>query len=476
MYGIYLDREAKISITAQLCHQLRQKIRSGELKGGTRLPATRKLAQEYGIARNVVIDTYEQLIAEGYLIAQTGSGTFVAEGIADIQGETDTEQREGSLRNSDHVVQTQMPTEENEEMIDFQTGTPDLRYFPRKHWGRYLKEAAEEASIKHYDYDDLKGVAVLRQQIAEYLFRTKGMHADPDQILIVSGTSDGIALIAQLFRSDYSAIYVEDPTIEFIPYIFKQANYRISPVEVDEFGMKLHQFSQFEKDHLIAVTPSHQFPSGSVLSIQRRQHAVKLAVLADTYIIEDDYDSDFRLKGVPIPPLYTLNSDRVIYIGSFSKTLAPSLRLGFLVVPHHLVNGFVHLRLEMSHRTPTIPQIALAHFMRDGRLDRHIHKMKRIYRHRRNLLISSLKQYFGDRIKIRGDKAGMHLLVEFPKHMATIDWNQSTTYGVCVYSVEEECMVKGEHQHQISLGYGTVTEEKIERGVQQLHRFVQDHM
>jgi GntR family transcriptional regulator/MocR family aminotransferase len=292
--------------------------------------------------------------------------------------------------------------------------------------------------------------------------------------MIVSGSTEGFALIAKALRPDYPSIYPEDPTIEFTQNIFRQSGYRITPVEVDESGMKLHEIACLQDGHLMLLTPSHHFPSGSILSIQRRQHAVRLAEQSDSYIIEDDYDGDFRLKGVPIPPLYTLNPDRVLYVGTFSKTLAPGLRIGFLVLPRRLVGRFATLREELNFRSPSIPQIALAGFIRDGRLDRRIHKMKAIYRNRRNLLIEALKRHFGDRAVIRGDEAGMHVQVEFPKGPYDVDWQRSVEYGVKIYRVEDYCLVKGSHSHQILLGYGNIREEDIKTGIGRLSRFVHD--
>lgn len=289
-----------------------------------------------------------------------------------------------------------------------------MRSFPRKEWAKYLKIAAEDSPGVLFDYGDIRGEEELRSEISVYLHRTRGMRCSIGQIMIVSGSSEGFALIAKAMRPQYPFIYLENPTIEITQNIFRQTDYRITPVEVDEFGMKLHEIASFQDGYLMLLTPSHHFPNGSILPIQRRQHAVRFAEKSDSYIIEDDYDGDFRLKGVPIPPLYTLNPDRVIYVGTFSKTLAPGLRIGFMVLPRRLVGRFASLKEELNIRTPTIHQIALARFIRDGRLDRHIHKMKTIYRNRRSLLIEALKRHFGNQAVIRGDEAGMHVQVEFP--------------------------------------------------------------
>jgi len=465
LYGIYLDTSCGIPVTSQLCSQIRRKIENGELAEGTRLPPTRKLAQEFGIARNIAIDAYEQLIAEGYLIGQAGSGTYVAEGIRPITAGMQDLDTLPDLPSID--VQSQ-----EQGIIDFTIGTPDLHSFPKKLWGKYVKAAAVHEPIGVYDYGDIRGEETLRTAIASHLHRTRGMRCHPGQIIIVSGSSEGMTLVAQALRSSFNAVYMEDPTIEFAQHIFKHANYRLMPMVVDESGMKLHELPRLQEGQLILLTPAHQFPTGSILSIRRRQHAIRLVEQADAYLIEDDYDGDFRLKGVPIPPLHTLNPERVIYVGTFSKTLAPGIRIGFLVVPSQLITRFASLKENLNMRTPSVTQLALAQFMQEGRLERHIHKMKGIYRARRNLLVTALKQKLGGRITIRGDEAGMHVLMETANGLNIDDWQQSVAYGVRVHGVEEYCLVQGQRTQQVVLGYGNVHKEDIEAGIERLHRFI----
>lgn len=517
MFGISVDRSSPRPVTAQLCSQLRRKIETGELAGGTRLPSTRNLAQVLGISRNIAIDVYEQLIAEGYLIGRTGSGTYVAEGIADaFEWRSDVganTPRSTSPQNAQHAGMHSIPSgpqhesppiqpqnrssgklqhpacstppaieqlftlqhqrrSGQEDMIHFATGVPDLRSFPRNKWALYLKAAARETADALYDYGDIRGEEELRAAIASFLYRSRGMRCEPDQIVIVSGSSEGFALIAQALRPLYHTVLLEDPTIDTAEAVFTHAGYRIDPVGVDESGMKIHERQSLAPGHLILLTPSHQYPTGSILSIQRRLHAVALAERADACIVEDDYDGDFRLKGVPVPPLQTLGPEHVIYAGTFSKTLAPGLRLGFLVLPYRLIDRVLDVKDALNLRTPAIAQIALARFIRDGHLERHIHKMRVIYRNRRHLLIAALHRHFGSGAVIRGDEAGMHLRVEFPHGPGGVDWSKSSEFGVTVQSVEEYCRLPRDCSNDILLGYGNVGEEDIERGIERLSRFV----
>ncbi|WP_274365477.1 PLP-dependent aminotransferase family protein [Paenibacillus thermotolerans] len=463
MFGIQIDSSLSLSVTAQLCGQLRRNIENGVLPAGTRLPPTRKLSQEFGIARNIVIDVYEQLAAEGYVTGKVGSGTYVAEGIS-----ANPLSEDGDQPATDPAVPHRA-----DGFIDFTAGTPDLFAFPRKEWAKYLKEAAEDGSNNLYDYGDIRGEYELRSAIASYLYRTRGMRCHPDRIMIASGSADGLALAARAMSSRFHSVYLEDPTIEFAQHIFRHAHFKLVPVQVDASGMELQHISRLEKGHLLLLTPSHQFPCGSILSIQRRQHAVKLAEQSDSYILEDDYDGDIRLKGIPVPPLYTLAPDRVIYIGTFSKTLAPSLRIGFIVVPNKLIGGFASLREEMNLRVPSVPQIALARFIRDGRLDRHVYKMKLVYRNRRNQLAGALHNAFGDRVTVYGDEAGMHIMVEISGISSPIDWHRAEAYGVRVQSPEDYALIRGIHGNRIVLGYGHLSEPEVVEGIDRIRRFVE---
>jgi len=476
LFGITLDRSSARSATAQLCDQIRRLIEIGELERGTRLPSTRNLAKELGIARNVAIEAYEQLIAEGYLVGRIGSGTFVAEGITPGIGLRAADTREASGRTEAAAPSGQDAPRAGDGaggLIRFDTGVPDLERFPRRRWARYLKEAAEEAEGR-YDYRDVRGEEGLRREIAAFLHRSRGMRCDPDRIMIVNGSSEGFALVARTLKPQFDSVCLEDPTIEITGHIFLQSGYRIEPVPVDESGMRVHEIGTLPPGRLLVLTPSHQYPTGSILPIQRRLHAVQLAEEADAYIVEDDYDGDFRLKGVPIPPLYTLGPERVIYAGTFSKTLAPGLRLGFLALPRSLAGKFAAFKEAANLRTPAVLQAALARFIRDGHLERHIYRMRAVYRTRRALLIEALNRHFGGRAVIRGDEAGMHLLVEFPDLDAAPEWSRSAEYGVVVDSVEDYCLQRGFRTRQIVLGYGNIREEDIEPGIERLSRFVRE--
>ncbi|MFF2886114.1 PLP-dependent aminotransferase family protein [Paenibacillus sp. NPDC057967] len=466
MYGIMIDKSSALSATRQLCMQLRALIETGQLTEGTRLLPTRTLAKEWGIARNVVIEVYEQLTAEGHLECRVGSGTYVAEGIM------------LAPRDRASIVTSEVPVSSTahagrSDIIDFATGIPDLELFPRTAWAKYVRHAAESIADAEPGYGDIRGDWNLRCAIRDYVFRAKGIQCLPEQIFICSDASEGLILTALTLSSDFHSIYMENPTIEFTRDIFEQSRYKLVPVEVDGNGMKMESLNRFAPGHLALLTPSHQFPTGSLLSIQRRQRAIRLAEDADSYLIEDDYDSEFRLRGIPVPPLQTLSPSRVIYVGTFSKTLSPSLRIGFLIVPPALMDRFADRKAKLNMFTPLLIQKALGQFIQDGQLDRHIHAMKKVYRKRRALLKDRLHDVLGDEISILGDEAGMHVMVQFhSKRLSLLPWGDTAPYGFLIECSVDYCWSDRPDETGIVLGYGNLSAQKIEEGMRRIQKFV----
>ncbi|WP_426445763.1 PLP-dependent aminotransferase family protein [Paenibacillus sp. S-38] len=465
MFG-FSPAEGAGSMTKQLCSHLRAHIGNGTLPPGLRLPPTRRAAQELGIARNIVIEVYEQLTAEGYLITRIGAGTYVANSI--------------ELRSPKSVppqpapVPAPVPNRHAGDWIDFDAGTPDLRHFPRKLWSQYMRDVTANEPEHVLDYGDCRGSGALRETLVRYLFRVKGIRCTPDQIIVTSGTSEGCLLLASAFGDMFRAVYVEEPTIGFIADIFKTLHYTVHPVEVDAQGMNVGQIDPSAPQGLLILTPSHQYPTGSILSIQRRQQAVKLAETYGHYILEDDYNSEFRHKGSPIPPLHLLAPDRVIYAGTFSKTLSPAIKLGFLIVPPHLVDRILQTKADLNLSASSLTQMALSRFIEDGHFDRHIHKMRAIYRKRRIFLKEQVQRLFGGETQVLGDEAGMHVQLVFrPEVYGSVDWKGCEAFGVRLSSFDEYARRQGRHPGKIVLGYGKLTEADIAEGLRKLHAFVQ---
>lgn len=469
MFGIRIDRNLELSLTRQICDQLRNLIEDNVLKSGERLASTRQMAEELRISRNIMIEVYEQLTAEGYLESKVGSGTYVADHIIHVGYIKKNKRKKNALR--ERILQDRDKI--NDDMIYFEGGIPDLKLFPRKLWSKYLKLAVENSQSDIFNYGDIMGDYTLKKVLSDYIFRVKGIQCHPDQIIIVSGSSEGFMLLARAFKNKYKEIHVEDPTVNFIKNIFNNQNYQIKPIRVDQNGMKIEKLEGYCHPNLILLTPSHQFPTGSILTIQRRQRAIKIAEKTGSYIIEDDYDSEFRLKGIPIPPLQVLNPERVIYVSTFSKNMFPGLRLGFLVIPVDLINIIHTVKTRLNIRTSTINQRTLANFIKDRHLDRQIYRMKKEYKKRRALITSLLNKKFADDIILNGDKTGMHLQVEFhPDKHSQINWKHSEKYGVKVDTFEDYSLIKGKNSNKIVLGYGNLNSEQINTGIERLHRFL----
>lgn len=462
MLGIYIDKTLKISITNQLCSQLRALIIEGKLKSGDKLPPTRKLAEELNISRNVVIEAYEELIAEGFLESIPGSGTYVSSDINPME----------SLKNKEVKIFKRIKSKK-EDIIDFMSGIPDLKFFPSKQWMKCLKDSLS-SSYNIFSYNDIKGNEELREEISNYLFRIRGIEVSPEQVITVSGASQGYLLIARALTS-YEKIYIEEPTVRFIPNIFKCFEYKLKPIEVDNGGMKVEEIFPDKDKALILLTPSHQFPTGSILSIQRRQKIIDWTKKTESLIIEDDYDSEFRFKGVPIPPLWSLDDERVIYVGTFSKNLSPSLRLGFLIVPKKLINLFLKIKYELNIYTSSIEEKTLAFFIKNGFLERYIYKMNKLYKKKRNLLEEVLKSYFGENIIIEGNSAGLHMGVSFDSEKyKNIDWKRSLEYKVKVYEFSRYSFKNKDYKNKIVLGYGNLTLDEIKEGAKRIYNFLEN--
>ena len=474
MFGLKINRNLDLSLTRQLCDQLRELIEKGILKSGQRLPSTRKMADELQISRNVMVEVYEQLTAEGYLESIVGSGTYVSKNIV----------QDRYINNSKQIIKSrkEKKIEENldivnNDIIQFVGGIPDLKLFPRKLWSKYLKNTVQNSTADIFGYGDILGDFELRKTLTDYLFRVKGIQCNPDQIIITSGSSEGFMLTARVFTNKYKSVFVEDPTVNFIKTIFNKLNYHLKPITVDKDGMKIEDLEKYKQAGLILLTPSHQFPTGSILPIHRRQRVIQIAETTKSYLVEDDYDSEFRLKGVPIPPLQVLNSSRVIYVSTFSKNMSPGLRLGFLVIPTDLINDFRTVKNTLNIRTSTIKQRAMAYFIKDGHLDRQIYRMKKEYKKRRSYMITLLSKKFGGDITIQGDETGMHLQLEFlPEKYNLINWNSAEQYGIKIISFEEYSLIKGENKNKIVLGYGNLDLKNIKSGINRLVEFVEDEI
>jgi GntR family transcriptional regulator/MocR family aminotransferase len=458
-----IDPESTVSLSRQLYSKIKELILEGKLHAGEKLPSTRALARELQISRNTVLEAYDQLIAEGYLEGHHGSGTLVAEGI----------QLTKPLPKPSSVPMLHNPAAASDR-IDFRSGIPDLAKFPRKEWARLYQQVCHDISDKALRYHSSAGATELRVAIAGYLLRSRGISCDPSDIMIVSGSTQGLSLIGRLLSGSKSEVIVEDPIHHGLLNVISSCGYRISSIPADEDGLDTRLLKPSAEVSFLYTTPSHQYPLGGILPIQRRQALIRYAIENNCYIVEDDYDSEFRYEGHPVSSLYELMPERVIYLGSFSKILAPALRLGYILLPKALHDRYRLIKMYSDVHTEVISQYILAEFIQNGGLEKHIRKMKKLYSMKRKLLLQELEKHFSGEYEIKGHAAGLHVLVHFHQVRFTKELLSSLMkHQVRVYPVEDFAVERFHlYEQDIILGYSHLSQDEIIRGIQLLREVI----
>lgn len=452
-----LDKTNKRSYTRQIYTGIREKILSGELGAGEPLPSSRELSRELSVARNTVLTAYDMLVSEGAVRSIAGSGFYVCGGVRNVRQDSSLEDRQTASL-SDLVV--------TDWTINFDSGLPALDLFPRERWSRAVSRAFLDAPTSALGYDDPQGRPELRRALCGYLKKTRGIRCGPEQIIVTAGAKQGLSLAAKCLLRPCGEVWMENPSNINVKQIFSYYTKNIVPFEVDDQGIRPEQFPGGGAPDLIFTTPSHQFPMGGILPIQRRIALVEFARSSGAYLLEDDYDSTFTYDGPPPNSLFELDRERVIYVGTFSKVLFPSIRLGYLVVPAHLVAEMRELKRLADHHTNSVYQLALMRFMESGDLERHIRRMKKEYRRRRDWLLELLHTCFGEQVHIHGAAAGMHLVAELDGVIFSEEQMQTLlSSGVYVVPVERHSLTRGTHENQIILGYAGLTREQMEGGL-----------
>ncbi|WP_199613714.1 MocR-like pyridoxine biosynthesis transcription factor PdxR [Paenibacillus alkalitolerans] len=454
MDWLSINRERSVPYIRQVYVGIREAIHSGKLKPGEKLPSTRELAERLGVSRNVVMEAYDMLFAEGYVSGKKGKGTFVAEG-AQLDRLPDMPK---SRRKDASVV--------DESVIDFRTGMPDGGCFPRGLWVQCYKKAVLNGPTRQFHYQPAAGSAALREALAGYLRRARGIVCDPDCIVVTNGAAQALAISAKLLLGPGRAAAIENPSTREIRSIFASYGGHIHSVPVDRGGIVTSALPDDPRVRMIYVTPSHQFPTGGVLPIQRRIELLHYARSVDAYIVEDDYDSEFRYEGPPVSALYELDPDRVIYVGTLSKMLSPSLRIGYAVLPEPLVENFIMEKWISDIHTHSLEQEALAVFIDEGHLERHVRKMRHRYRKKQQLLVKSLAEKFNGNIELFGTSTGLHISVHAPHLPASPE--PVNVGGVRLYPVQYHVFGDERRKHEWMFGFGHLSEQEIVEGVRRL--------
>ena len=466
---ITINRQSQTPLIKQVYQGIKTQILTGTLKPRKKLPSTRHLAKELRLSRNVIIEAYEQLLAEGYIEAIEGSGTYVVDGVI-------LEHYKSSLQTKrENIIGLRHEPQKN--MIDFRTGVPNLSLFPKEIWADLYKKICQDLPSIHLDYHEPRGCYDLRYELTHYLRRVRGVNCGPDQVIITTGAAQAFTMLGRLFNKINKDVLVEDPLSHGIIATLEKADMNLHPIPVDEKGMNTDRLPLHLKPSLIFTTPSHQYPTGSILPIKRRIDLINYARSKSAFIVEDDYDSEFRFEGAPIESMQSLDAGRVIYVGTFSKILCPALRMGYMILPEELIEKVRNIKYTEDLHSPVLEQLTLARFIREGYLDKHIRKSKKHYQQKSLAVIETLQDFFGDGINIIGHTTGIHLAVFFKKVVFDDSlFGKLIENGIQVPSVEEHAIVKGLHGQEIMIGYGNLSDEEIIEGIRRMHSVLKCHI
>ncbi|MFS1514861.1 PLP-dependent aminotransferase family protein [Chengkuizengella sp. SCS-71B] len=462
---------------AALYHAIHDEIINGKLKKGIKLPSTRELAMSYEISRGIVNQVYEKLTAEGYLSSEIGKGTFIIYEGKPLEEKkqkhtykirlSDWAQRLSTLNNQSFPLTSAHHNEKK--CIHFKVGSPDLSSFPFETWNRCLYAQIRETTIPSiHDTNLTEGYLPLREAISNHLLKTRGIQSTPDEVVIVNGSMQAIAICSQLLINPEDKVIVENPCYKGIHRAIQAAGGVTAPMDVEEDGIQLQMENW--KAKLAFVTPSRQYPTGVVLNLSKRQKILEWAHNNNALIIEDDYDSEFRFRGRPIEPLKVLDhQDRVIYIGTFSKTMKTELRVGYVVLPKQLVQPFHQAKqLYEPHATGILEQRALTSFINQGLYERHLRKMTRIYQSKHEMCLNMLIIKLSHLFLIYESDAGLHIYgkwllsgvkYEFLKQKCGekgVFWTDSTNMRLESHSNK---------QHTACFGFSHLSLEDIRTGI-----------
>ncbi|GHA41683.1 transcriptional regulator [Amylibacter ulvae] len=479
--SIHIDRTARKKIGVQLYMGLRDIILTGGLCAGDRLPATRTLAKEIQVSRTTVIDAIDRLVAEGLLESRVGAGTYVSEILENQRPRTpnvdtaDTSNARPRLaHNLTHATETYAPRSWLPHTTGaFVTALPALDAFPMAHWARLSARHLRGSRDDIMGYGQPKGLLQLRQAIATHLNASRGIRCHSEQVFITAGAQQAFSLIGTVLLNAGDQVWYENPGAAGARNAFLSRGAQMVPIDVDKDGMNVAQGIQKSPHFRLAfVTPSHQQPLGHVMSLARRLELLDAANTAQAMIVEDDYDGDFYFGGQPHPPLKSIDTQgRVIYVGTFSKTLFPSLRLGFMLVPDGLIDTFDHLFASWISTAPTSVQSIVADFMDEGHFSTHIRMMRRLYSARYDAMIEASSQ-MPNGFTLGETKSGFHTMGYLPENADEHKLVRAAgENGVIVAPLNRYCLTPIQ-QKGLVLGFGSSTPEQINSGMKTLRKLV----
>jgi GntR family transcriptional regulator/MocR family aminotransferase len=477
-----LDRRSGKPLHKQVYEAFCGAILGRNLRSGQRVPSSRALASELRVSRIPVLSAYSQLLAEGYFEARSGSGTFVSSSLPDQRASldrgNDTRQptRSGCrlVSKRSMLLPSYRPAPWTNKWGAFIVGQPAFEHFPFQIWSSLVNRHVRNIRVTSLHYGDPMGSESFRDTVAGYLRTTRAVSCDAGQIMIVSGSQQALDLCVRVLCDPGNKVWIEEPGYWLARHVFTMAGCRLVPVAVDEEGLDVAAgMKRSRKARAAFVTPSHQFPLGVTMSASRRLQLLDWAYGSGSWIIEDDYDNEYRYESMPIASLQGLDRhSRVIYIGTFSKTLFPSLRLGYIVVPPDLVDRFVAARQAMDVYPSHLYQAVLHDFIREGHLARHIRRMRLIYSERRNVLVEALRREFSTSIQILGAEAGMQLVVALPKGLRDRSVSrQAACQDLWLWPLSV-CYSEKVLRQGLILGFGSTAPSEIPKAVRGLRNIM----
>ncbi|MEH7326721.1 PLP-dependent aminotransferase family protein [Priestia megaterium] len=457
-----LNRKDDIPLYHQLYEYIKKEIVSSRVEVNDKLPSIRSLAAYLNVSRNTVDMAYQQLLAEGYVESKPKSGLYVTNTRFDLL-QTD---RKPTVFLHPH-------SETKSCTYDFRYGKVDSRLFPLNEWKKRYNESLQTYREALFTYQESQGEESLREEIATYLYQSRGVVCSKHQIVIEAGTQQSLSLLAQMLKQSIRDIAFENPCYDGASFVFKQHGFSLKTVSLNNKGINIQELYD-SQTRAVYVTPSHQFPYGMIMPVSRRIELLEWANDCNGFIIEDDYDGEFRYKGSPIPSLQSLDSNgRVIYTGTFSKSFMPSLRISYLVLPEVLLKTYHEQRFSLYEQAvPTLHQQTLGLIMKNGEWNKHLRRVRTAYQLKHSTLLAALQKEFNENITISGELAGLHILVRVHNDMNEQQLiNAARKQDVSVYGTSRYWLTEVPKQKpHILLGFGSLRREEIEEGIRRLKK------
>jgi GntR family transcriptional regulator / MocR family aminotransferase len=476
---VTIDRNSTIPMYRQVYQSFRSAVMDGRLRAGERVPSTRALALELRVSRIPILNAYAQLLAEGYFESRTGAGTVISRSLPDPITKSSKSQRErirprlGPRPVSANSAEPSPPVRRilaKRTWGAFSVGQVAFAQFPFRVWNSLVARHSRNATAMSFDYGDPLGLEDLREAIAAYVRTARAVRCEANQIMIVSGSQHALEITSRVLLDHSCSVWMEEPGYTFARRVFRSRACRIVPIPVDDEGIDVNEGIRRSPTARVAfVSPSHQFPLGATMSASRRLQLIEWAERAGSWIIEDDYDSEYRYETMPIASLQGLDwNERVVYVGTFSKVLFPSLRLGYIVIPTDLVEQFVTVRVGVDIAPPGFFQHVLADFIREGHFSRHVRRMRALYSERRAMLIKCLRDELGPIARISGEQAGTHVTLLLKNTVSDVELvERAAKRGLSLVPLSNSYLGKTVQQGLV-LGFGSTPTETIPSSVRKL--------